>query len=184
MYYYVVFIKYCASHSYCSYHTDTLYIFLYMLDLLSVTNLVNYFGRQEEVDQIQIPPILFQKGRTKVALYGLGSLRDERLNRMWEKQKVEFLRPIDTTSTSTTKEDNNDEDVDEDLHDDHQDEGFFNIFALHQNRDLGRGAKNCVQESMIPEWMDVVVWVCTKHRRSVVFVFEAVLSKLNTLHSL
>ena len=74
-----------------------------------------------------------------MALYGLGSLRDERLNRMWERQKVRFLRP--------------------DIEDDDEDEGFFNIFALHQNRDLGRGTKNCVQESMIPEWMDVVVWV-------------------------
>jgi double-strand break repair protein MRE11 len=93
------------------------------------------------VDQIEIAPILLQKGLTQVALYGLGSLRDERLNRMWERQKVLFLRP---------EEEEDDEDA-----------GFFNIFALHQNRDLGRGAKNCVQEAMIPEWMDVVMWVCT-----------------------
>jgi double-strand break repair protein MRE11 len=91
------------------------------------------------VDQIKISPILLQKGSTKVALYGLGSLRDERLNRMWQQQKVRFLRP--------------------DYDEEEEEQGFFNIFALHQNRDLGRGAKNCVQESMIPEWMDVVVWV-------------------------
>ena len=35
---------------------------------------------------------------------------------------------------------------------------FLNIFVLHQNRDYGRGSKNCVHESMIPSWMDVVVW--------------------------
>ena len=35
-------------------------------------------------------------------------------------------------------------------------ESWFNIFTLHQNRDLGRGIKNCVHESMIPEWMDLV----------------------------
>lgn len=34
----------------------------------------------------------------------------------------------------------------------------INIFVLHQNRDYGRGRKNCVHETMIPEWMDVVVW--------------------------
>jgi double-strand break repair protein MRE11 len=90
---------------------------------------------------------LLQKGTTKVALYGLGSLRDERLNRMWEKEKVQFLRP-------------NEDDDDNDDDNDNNESGFFNIFALHQNRDLGRGTKNCVQESMIPEWMDVVVWVC------------------------
>lgn len=94
------------------------------------------------MDKVEISPILLKKGDTKVALYGLGSMRDERLNRMWERQKVSFLRPDD------------DED-DQGLADD---AGFFNIFALHQNRDLGRG-KNCVQENFIPEWMDIVVWV-------------------------
>lgn len=112
-----------------------------MIHSFVLSRQVNYFGRQDEVDQIEISPILLQKGHTQVALYGLGSLRDERLNRMWERQKVRFLRPEE------------DEENDEE-------EGFFNIFALHQNRDLGRGAKNCVQEGMIPEWMDVVVWVC------------------------
>jgi double-strand break repair protein MRE11 len=29
---------------------------------------------------------------------------------------------------------------------------------VHQNRDYGRGSKNCLHESMIPEWMDLVVW--------------------------
>jgi double-strand break repair protein MRE11 len=104
---------------------------------------INYFGRQDEVDKVEISPILLKKGSTKVALYGLGSLRDERLNRMWERQKVRFLRPDD----------------DEAEEDDEENAGFFNIFTLHQNRDLGRGTKNCVQETMIPEWMDIVVWV-------------------------
>lgn len=116
-------------------------------DLLAVNNLVNYFGRQDEVDKVDISPILLQKGNTKVALYGLGSLRDERLNRMWERQKVRFCRPAD-----------DDRNENHDDNDDEEDEGFFNIFTLHQNRDLGRGSKNCVQESMIPEWMDLVVW--------------------------
>lgn len=61
-------------------------------------------------------------------------MRDERLNRMWNQGKVRFLR----------LDDDNDE--------------YCNIFALHQNRDLGRGSKNCVKEDMIPEWMDIVVW--------------------------
>ena len=118
-----------------------------------MTNLVNYFGRQEEVDQIEISPILFQKGTTRIALYGLGSLRDERLNRMWEKQKVVFLRPDGEDEEDDLHDDDDDDDDDED----NRNKGFFNIFALHQNRDLGRGTKNCVQERMIPEWMDVVV---------------------------
>lgn len=78
-------------------------------------------------------------------------MRDERLNRMWESKKVRFLRP--------DEDDNNKSNDDNDEDDDEESSGFFNIFALHQNRDLGRGGKNCVQESMIPEWMDLVVWV-------------------------
>lgn len=135
------------------------------LDLLAVNHLVNYFGRHDEVDKVQVSPVLIQKGETKVALYGMGSMRDERLNRMWQGNKVRFLRP------KNPAEDNHDEEgqrrrrrngnnAADDSDDDNSTEGneWFNIFALHQNRDLGRGSKNCVHESMIPEWMDLVVW--------------------------
>lgn len=64
------------------------------LDLLSAANLINYYGRHDEVDRVEVSPILIRKGEeTQVALYGMGSMRDERLNRMWSKKKVTFLRP-------------------------------------------------------------------------------------------
>ena len=63
-------------------------------------------------------------------MYGLGSIRDERLNRMFTQKKVRFVRPAG------------------------EDSEWFNIFVLHQNRDnKGRGAKNCIHETMIPEFM-------------------------------
>ena len=105
------------------------------VDLLSVSNLVNYFGRQDDVESIKISPVLLQKGETNVALYGMGSMRDERLNRMWQGKKVKFLRPELGGGGDDEDEENR----------------WFNIFTLHQNRDLGRGSKNCVHESMIPE---------------------------------
>lgn len=37
---------------------------------------------------MEVNPILIQKGLTKLALYGMGSMRDERLNRMWQQKKV------------------------------------------------------------------------------------------------
>ena len=117
------------------------------LDLLSVSNLINYFGRQDNVDDVNISPVLLQKGNTKVALYGMGSMRDERLNRMWQGKKVKFLKPdedYDNNNNNNTASSSS--------------SSWFNIFTLHQNRDLGRGSKNCVHESMIPEWMDLVVW--------------------------
>jgi double-strand break repair protein MRE11 len=117
------------------------------LDLLSASNLVNYFGRQEEINTVKIAPVLIQKGTTNLALYGMGSMRDERLNRMWQAQHVKFLRPESSEDDDGDGGDDNGDGV-----------AWFNLFALHQNRDLGRGTKNCVHESMIPEWMDLVVW--------------------------
>lgn len=106
------------------------------MDLLRASHVMNYFGCQMETDNIVVNPVLFRKGGIKVAVYGLGHIRDERLNRMWQNRKVRFLRP--------REEDGRDE--------------FLNIFVVHQNRDYGRGKGNCVHESMIPEWMDVVIW--------------------------
>lgn len=80
------------------------------MDLLSVCGLVNYFGRATSIDDITISPLLMQKGQSKLALYGLGSIRDERLHRTFLAEKVKMLRP---------KEDA---------------ESWFNIFVLHQNR--------------------------------------------------
>ena len=58
------------------------------LDLLHTNGLVNYFGKATSLDKIQISPILLQKGDTKIALYGLGSIRDERLHRMFLKKVI------------------------------------------------------------------------------------------------
>jgi double-strand break repair protein MRE11 len=131
------------------------------LDLLDAANLVNYIGRQEQVNQISIEPVLIKKGISHLALYGMGSMRDERLNRMWQSQKVQFARP----------------EVNDNDNDEEQPQAWFNLFALHQNRDLGRGTKNCVHESMIPEWMDLVVWgheheCCIEPQESVVGTFR------------
>ncbi|RKO84774.1 Mre11 DNA-binding presumed domain-containing protein, partial [Blyttiomyces helicus] len=63
------------------------------LDILSVAGLINYFGRQSEVDDISIKPILLRKGTSRLALYGLGNVRDERLNRTFQKKRVKMFRP-------------------------------------------------------------------------------------------
>jgi double-strand break repair protein MRE11 len=46
------------------------------IDLLDVANLVNYIGKQSQVNQVQVKPVLIQKGTTNLALYGMGSMRD------------------------------------------------------------------------------------------------------------
>lgn len=51
------------------------------MDLLHATGLVNYFGKCLSLDAVELSPLLMQKGATRLALYGLGALRDERLHR-------------------------------------------------------------------------------------------------------
>ncbi|XP_077578972.1 double-strand break repair protein MRE11 [Stigmatopora nigra] len=103
------------------------------LDLLSASGLLNHFGHSQSVEKIEISPILFHKGSSKLALYGLGSIPDERLYRMFVNNKVTMLRP---------KED--------------QDE-WFNLFAIHQNRSK-HGPTNYIPEQFLHEFLDLVVW--------------------------
>uniref|UniRef100_A0A674BE63 Double-strand break repair protein MRE11 n=1 Tax=Salmo trutta TaxID=8032 RepID=A0A674BE63_SALTR len=103
------------------------------LDLLSSAGLVNHFGRSQSVERIEISPVLLQKGSTKLALYGIGSIPDERLYRMFVNNQVTMLRP---------KED--------------QDQ-WFNVFTIHQNRSK-HGATNYIPEQFLDDFLDLVVW--------------------------
>uniref|UniRef100_A0A2K5N9E0 Uncharacterized protein n=1 Tax=Cercocebus atys TaxID=9531 RepID=A0A2K5N9E0_CERAT len=61
----------------------------YALDILSCVGFVNHFGRSMS------NLVLLQKGSTKIALYDLGSIPDERLYRMFVNKKVTMLRSKD-----------------------------------------------------------------------------------------
>ncbi|XP_044114230.1 double-strand break repair protein MRE11 isoform X1 [Neovison vison] len=103
------------------------------LDILSCAGLVNHFGRSVSVEKIDISPVLLQKGSTKIALYGLGSIPDERLYRMFVNKKVTMLRP---------KEDEN---------------SWFNLFVIHQNRSK-HGNTNFIPEQFLDDFIDLVIW--------------------------
>lgn len=103
------------------------------LDLLQAAGLVNYFGRIPEADNIHCKPILLQKGRTKMALYGLSNVRDERMHRTFRDNKVRFYRP------------------------NQQKNDWFNLLALHQNH-YAHTATSYVAESMLPDFLDLVIW--------------------------
>jgi len=51
------------------------------MDLLHAAGLLNYFGKCMSLDTVELSPLLMEKGATRLALYGLGALRDERLHR-------------------------------------------------------------------------------------------------------
>jgi double-strand break repair protein MRE11 len=80
----------------------------------------------------------FLKGETRVALYGLGFMREERLARSFQMPgQVVWLRPTEDK------------------------EKWFNIFVLHQNRvqhyKTGPGQKaRHIQEADLPDWLDLV----------------------------
>ncbi|KNE57270.1 DNA repair protein (mre11) [Allomyces macrogynus ATCC 38327] len=103
------------------------------LDLLSVTGLVNYFGRQREADAITMTPILLRKGATKLALYGLGNVRDERLHRTFLHKKVKMLRPLEATDE------------------------WFNLLTIHQNR-VPHGKTNYIPETFLDPFVHLVLW--------------------------
>lgn len=70
------------------------------LEMLSAAGLINYFGRTTDLKDIKISPLLLEKGRTKLAIYGLSSIKDERLFRLFRESKVRlwemhaFYKPI------------------------------------------------------------------------------------------
>ena len=63
------------------------------LDVLAMANLINYFGKSESADAVEVAPVLLAKGSTRLALYGLGSIRDDRLHRVLLAGKMTFRRP-------------------------------------------------------------------------------------------
>ncbi|XP_054548931.1 double-strand break repair protein MRE11 isoform X3 [Talpa occidentalis] len=103
------------------------------LDVLSCAGLVNHFGRAPSVEKIDISPVLLQKGGTRLALYGLGSIPDERLYRMFVNKKVTMLRPKEDESS------------------------WFNLFVIHQNRSK-HGNTNFIPEQFLDDFLDLVVW--------------------------
>ncbi|CAD7697390.1 unnamed protein product [Ostreobium quekettii] len=115
------------------------------VDVLSSCGLVNYFGKMtlggsQGPGKIRLAPVLLQKGSTKVALYGLGHIRDERLGRLFQTPGcVEWIRPKESPGYPT--------------------DDWFNIFVLHQNRvQHGQHAKNCIQEKCLASFLDLVIW--------------------------
>lgn len=125
------------------------------LDLLSVAGLVNYFGKVlfcfpnynmtfifiltimhvldfqcTDMENVKISPVLLQKGETKLALYGIGSMKDDRLHRLMRSGQVTLLCPEEPKS-------------------------WFNIMAIHQNR-AKHGQTNYIPEEFLDDLLNLV----------------------------
>lgn len=105
------------------------------LDVMAATGLVNFFGHYPLQDHITISPLVFQKGTTKLALYGLNNLRDERLQRLMRNGNVTFQRPRLSDPSDR----------------------FFSILCLHQNH-ARHSLTSFVPEDFLPSFLDLVIW--------------------------
>jgi len=107
---------------------------LSVLNTLADAGLINYFGRQHDLQEVKIHPILFEKGTSKLAVFGLGAIREERLHRLWRENKVRLMQQ--------PGEARND---------------WFNIFVVHQNH-VKHTETTYVPEDSIDKSMDLVFW--------------------------
>ncbi|KAI5451646.1 meiotic recombination [Naganishia albida] len=114
------------------------------LDVLSVAGLVNYFGKvhlaSDEAasdptsDGMQIKPVLLQKGQTRLAMYGVGNIKDARMHYELRSNRVRMFMPEE------------------------DDQGkWFNMMLIHQNR-VKHGPQNSVPEGMFDDSLDLIVW--------------------------
>ena len=87
------------------------------LDLLSVTGLLNYIGKNDlptseaeaETAGLAVQPVLLQKGRTRLGLYGMGNVKDARMHFELRSNRVRMYMPRDKAD-------------------------WFNVLLVHQNR--------------------------------------------------
>ena len=85
--------------------------------MLSVAGLINYMGKidlptgeaEAEGRGIAVKPVLLKKGNSKLALYGIGNVKDQRMHFELRSNRVRMFMPRD-------KDD------------------WFNVLLLHQNR--------------------------------------------------
>ncbi|XP_031620222.1 double-strand break repair protein MRE11 [Contarinia nasturtii] len=103
------------------------------MDLLETSGLLNYFGKCNSLEEVNIKPILMKKGITQLALYGLSHIHDNRLARLFRDTKVTMDQPDERSGD------------------------WFNVMVLHQNR-VDRGPKNYVPEEVLPDMLDFVLW--------------------------
>lgn len=99
------------------------------LDVLHSSGLINYFGKVDNVDDIELHPILIQSDR-KVAIFGLGHIKDRRVYRTFLKGNVKYKRPAG--------------------------EGWYNILVVHQNRVPRK--EEYLPEDFIDSFFDLVVY--------------------------
>nr|VZI23564.1 unnamed protein product [Spirometra erinaceieuropaei] len=102
-------------------------------DLLHSCGFLNLFGKSSSIETLEVSPLLLRKGSTKLAIYGIGAVREERLHRLFLNDNVTFWRPEDDA------------------------EDWFSLAVVHQNR-VRHGPTGYLPENFLPSFLDLVVW--------------------------
>lgn len=107
------------------------------LNIMQSANYLNYISGRFESDVLRLNPIVLKKQDTKIAIYGIGNMKEDKLNQMLLENKIIFERPENCKD-------------------------YVFILVVHQNRFKGNGqgpsAKNCIMDWSFPEFFDLIVW--------------------------
>ena len=140
------------------------------VDMLAAARAVNYFGKVplegSDEGRLRLAPLIVGKGGVRLALYGCGAHREDRMARVFRTPGAVVFEPPPGASGG-----GGDDEAGGSVGDS-EDEGgappparggdTFNLFVLHQNRDArGRPSASgatLVDPRSFPDWMDYVVW--------------------------
>ncbi|KAF8895902.1 Mre11 DNA-binding presumed domain-containing protein [Gymnopilus junonius] len=89
-------------------------------------------GEASSSSGIMVRPVLLRKGTTRLGLYGIGNVKDQRMHFELRSNRVKMFMPRDKDK-------------------------WFNMLLLHQNR-VKHGPQEFVPEGMFDDSVDLVVW--------------------------
>eukprot|EP00792_Barthelona_sp_PAP020_P001683 TRINITY_DN1269_c0_g1_i1.p1 TRINITY_DN1269_c0_g1~~TRINITY_DN1269_c0_g1_i1.p1 ORF type:complete len:668 (+),score=140.27 TRINITY_DN1269_c0_g1_i1:77-2080(+) len=112
------------------------------LHVLAASKVINYIGRQPANSSIiTLRPIILTKGYTRIAIYGLSYIREERLFRLLRERKINIVQPSDP-------------------------ENVYSILLIHQNR-IPRTSKNYFSLEFLQAYFPFVDFVLWGHEHDV-----------------
>lgn len=107
------------------------------ISLMQSAHFLNYIKTVIKEESVIVKPVILQKLDTCVYIYGLGNIKEERLNRLLKEDKVVFEKP------------------------ENEKNAVF-VLVVHQNRYKGNGlgpsSKNCVMDWVFPKFIDIIIW--------------------------
>lgn len=106
-----------------------------ILKILSNLKLINYLGNFNITDKedLEVEPVILKKGSTRLNLYGLSNIKEERLNKLVRNNQLTFLTNDEVTPNG------------------------LNVLLIHQNRSVNIN-KTYLNENLLPEFFDLLLW--------------------------